>query len=85
MHILITGGAGYIGSHTAYALLKAGHQVSIVDNFYSGKRFVPSVLEKIGQVKLYELDLADDLDNVFSACKKYFTNANEWFNKFIKR
>ena len=32
MHILVTGGAGYIGSHTSVVLLEAGHEVIIVDN-----------------------------------------------------
>ncbi|UXR63782.1 UDP-glucose 4-epimerase GalE [Bdellovibrio bacteriovorus] len=38
MKILVTGGAGYIGSHTAQALLKAGHQVIILDNITTGFR-----------------------------------------------
>ena len=33
MNILLTGGAGYIGSHIAVALTDAGHRISIVDNF----------------------------------------------------
>lgn len=32
MHILATGGAGYIGSHTCLVLLEAGHQVTVLDN-----------------------------------------------------
>ena len=36
MNILVTGGAGYIGSHTVRALLGAGHQVVIVDNLSRG-------------------------------------------------
>ena len=36
MKILITGGAGYIGSHTALALLESGHQVTIIDNLSTG-------------------------------------------------
>jgi UDP-glucose 4-epimerase len=42
MNILLTGGAGYIGSHTALALIDKGHGVTIVDNLVTGdKKFVP--------------------------------------------
>ncbi|MDI9232721.1 GDP-mannose 4,6-dehydratase [Limnohabitans sp. HM2-2] len=37
--ILITGGAGYIGSHTAVELMNAGHHVVIVDNLCNSSRF----------------------------------------------
>ena len=36
MSILVTGGAGYIGSHTALELIKAGHDVVIVDSLVTG-------------------------------------------------
>ena len=36
MKVLVTGGAGYIGSHTVYKLIESGHDVVVVDNFYSG-------------------------------------------------
>ncbi|HAG09762.1 MAG TPA: UDP-glucose 4-epimerase GalE, partial [Desulfotomaculum sp.] len=38
MHILVTGGAGYIGSHTVKELVKAGHQVTVLDNLSKGWR-----------------------------------------------
>ena len=38
-HILVTGGAGYIGSHTSRHLLAAGHEIVVLDNLYSGHRW----------------------------------------------
>lgn len=38
MKVLVTGGAGYIGSHTCLELLKSGHQVSVVDSLYNGSK-----------------------------------------------
>lgn len=47
MNILVTGGAGYIGSHTVVELLAAGHDVVIVDNMSNAK---PQVLDSIRQI-----------------------------------
>lgn len=69
MAILLPGGAGYIGSHTAVELLNAGKEIVIVDNFSNSK---PEVLDKIKQItgkdfKFYELDYLDRqaLEKVF--------------------
>jgi UDP-glucose 4-epimerase len=52
--VLVTGGAGYIGSHTARQLVEAGHRVTVLDNFYSGHRWaVPA------QATLVEGDVGD--------------------------
>lgn len=65
MLILITGGAGYIGSTVASACEDAGHQVVILDDFSTGRR------EFIGDRKLYEGDIADAalLDRIFTEQK----------------
>jgi len=47
MNILLTGGAGYIGSHTAVVLVEAGHDVVLLDNFCNSKKNVLEQLQKI--------------------------------------
>jgi UDP-glucose 4-epimerase len=61
MKILLTGGAGYIASHTCIELVKAGHQPIIVDNFYnSQKEAISRVEELCGQaIPFYEIDVCD--------------------------
>ena len=69
MKILLPGGAGYIGSHTAVELLNAGKEIAIIDNFSNSKK---EVLDKIRKItgkdfKFYEMDYLDKekLDKVF--------------------
>lgn len=62
MAVLVTGGAGFIGSHTCVELLGAGEEVVIIDNFSNSK---PQVLDKIREItgkdfKFYEVDLLDE-------------------------
>ncbi len=70
MSVLVTGGAGYIGSHTVVELLNRGEKIIIVDNFSNSK---PEMLNKIRKItnkdfKFYEVDLLDreNLDKVFA-------------------
>lgn len=69
MRTLVTGGAGYIGSHACVELIEAGHEVIVVDNLSNGSReAVTRVAELTGApVPLYVLDLCDRaaLDAVF--------------------
>lgn len=69
MSILVTGGAGFIGSHTVVELLEKGEEIVIVDNFSNSSR---EALDKIKQItnkdfKFYEVDLLDEekLEKVF--------------------
>lgn len=69
MSVLVTGGAGYIGSHTVVELLNRGEEIVIVDNFSNSK---PGMLDKIKEIakkdfKFYEVDLLDKekLNKVF--------------------
>ncbi len=70
MAILVTGGTGYIGSHTCVELLDADYDVVVVDNFSNSK---PEVLNRIDEItgkklKFYEVDILDreGLERVFS-------------------
>ena len=72
MAVLITGGAGFIGSHAAVEFLNKGYDLVILDNFSNSK---PCVLDRIRQItgkdfKFYEIDLLDKvaLDAMFDEC-----------------
>ncbi|MEC7653540.1 MAG: UDP-glucose 4-epimerase GalE [Bacteroidota bacterium] len=69
MVVLVTGGAGYVGSHTCVALAEAGHEVIIVDNLCNSERLmVEGVAKLIGKsIGFYEVDICDEkaLDAVF--------------------
>ena len=70
MRIFVTGGAGYIGSHTCVELLNSGYEIIVIDNFSNSKR---SVIDKIKEItgkdfKFYEGDVCDKV-----LLKKIFT------------
>lgn len=70
MKILVTGGTGYIGSHTVVQLIEAGHDVIILDNLFNSKESVLDKIEEIAEVrpKFYNVDLldAEGLEKVFA-------------------
>ena len=69
MAVLVTGGAGYIGSHTCVELIKAGYEVVIADNLCNSKAEVVNRIEKITGTRpsFYQVDLLDEdaLNEVF--------------------
>ena len=69
MAVLVTGGAGFIGSHTCVELINAGYEVVIVDNLYNSCQEAVNRIEKITgkSVKFYNVDLLDKaaLEDVF--------------------
>ena len=54
MKVLVTGGAGYIGSVAVDSLIASGHEVAVIDNFYMGHRAAVNL-----QAAFFEVDLAD--------------------------
>ena len=67
--ILVTGGAGYIGSHCIIALIESGYQPIVIDNFCSSSKSVFQKLEQITKekIKYYHFDLRDKkkLNHIF--------------------
>ena len=68
--ILLTGGAGYIGTHTAVELLSKGYEIVVVDNFYNSK---PEAVERVKKItgkdfSFYEADITDKnaVEEIFS-------------------
>ena len=73
MNVLVTGGAGYIGSHTVVELLNAGHEAVIVDDLSNAKADVIDRIETITGKRpaFHQIDCADGaaLRSVFASCK----------------
>ncbi len=73
MKVLVTGGAGYIGSHTCVELLNAGYEVTVVDNLYnSSEKAIARIKEITGKdLSFHNADIRDKeaLDAIFAAEK----------------
>lgn len=73
MKILVTGGAGYIGSHTCVELLETGYEVAVVDNLYnSNKKSIDRIKQITGKdLTFYQADIQDyeALDRIFEVEK----------------
>lgn len=71
MTILVTGGAGYIGSHTCVELIRRGHEVAVIDNYSNSSPGALAAIRRVsgGEVAFYEADLRAEgvLDELFSA------------------
>ena len=73
MRILVTGGAGFIGSHTCVELLDAGYEVTVIDNLYNSSE---KAIERVKQISGKDLDFVegdildkDCLDRIFESQK----------------
>ena len=72
MAILVSGGAGYIGSHTCIELLNAGYDIVVADNYYNAS---PVVLDRVKQItgkdfRFYQADMTkhEDVEKIFAEC-----------------
>ena len=62
MRIVITGGAGFLGSHLSETLVARGHKVVAVDNLVTGRRANVTQLEASGRFELIEHDVTEPFD-----------------------
>lgn len=73
MNVLVTGGLGFIGSHTCVELLNAGHDVVVIDNLYNAKLGVKDLISQITgkEIKYYNNDVCDEgaLNKIFEENK----------------
>ena len=90
MSILVTGGTGYIGSHTCVVLLEAGYDVIIADNLYNSKLDVLDKLESITgkKPKFYLCDVSskeecesENSKSSWRSCASFFTRSAMFSDK----
>ena len=77
MAILVTGGAGFIGSHTCVELLNAGYDIVVADNYYNSN---PKSLERVKELtgkdfKAYECDIRDTEGCRLKGCRRVLQKA----------
>ena len=77
-HVLVSGGAGYIGTHTIVCLIEAGYDVTVIDNLVnSSDESLKRVIEITGcnekRVSFYNVDICDEvsLEKVFKSSPKF--------------
>ena len=89
MKILVTGGLGFIGSHTCVELLENGHEVVVVDNLNNSKKDILDKIKKItgsDKIKLYIEDVKNEkaLDNIYIGYNDNDVNGTNYSKNDIK-
>ena len=85
MNILVTGGAGYIGSHTVIELQQAGHSVIVVDNLVNGsEESLRRVREITGtEAVFYQADVCDRRGVPFVECLTPLRHHDQWLTDVV--
>jgi len=81
MKILVTGGAGFIGSHIVDAYIQAGHRVTVLDNLVTGKRrnLNPKAIFVKGDIRSLQLEKLFRKEQCQTdVCKKRSSHGGQW-------
>ena len=96
MHFVVTGGAGFVGSHLVKLLVEAGHKITVVDNLHKGKK--ENLASVINKIKFQKIDIRDyesmekklkNIDGIFhqaalTVVQDSFSRPEEYFDVNVR-
>jgi len=74
MHFVVTGGAGFVGSHLVKLLVEEGHKITVIDNLHKGKK--ENLASVINKIKFQKIDIRD-----YESMKKVLKNIDGVFHQ----